>query len=201
MFSVNSDPVMITSEPEGAEVYFSGRYLGKTPLNAEIPRQGNAPFVLFKKDGYDSKQIMLNRTVVGAAFMNFGFVTTTSGASSWGTDASTGRMWKISPDSYVVKLDKRTAETWNESVFDFVLVNSERLKRDFARRNGDSWRTLCSMLKKTTEQCARFGAEVIRAESGLFATDDPLSFYRRLHASDQTGSSGRHLAGTDSGLD
>ena len=120
MFGDHADTISITSEPEGAEVYLRGELLGKTPLVTEISRRTEANFLTLTKQGYGDERVELQRKITGIAFLNFGYVLTTSGASSWGTDISTGRMWEYAPKKYVVKLDAEAAGLWNKSVFDFV---------------------------------------------------------------------------------
>jgi hypothetical protein len=42
MFGPKTDKVTVNSEPEGAEVYFRGELLGKTPLETDLPRRSEA---------------------------------------------------------------------------------------------------------------------------------------------------------------
>lgn len=181
LFSESYDSLTINSEPEGADVYWRGERIGRTPFTYQFKRQTAASYLEFAKKGYEDKKIDMRRTVTGAAWLNLGFLTV--GTSSWGTDVSSGAMWEYAPKSYVAKLvPAGREETWNESVMEFVLANEPTLKKDIARGSGESLKSLCSMLKKNPERCQTFSTRAKQEKT--LTSPNGLEFYRALRAVD-----------------
>jgi hypothetical protein len=194
MFGPSTDRVSLESEPSGADVYLRGTNLGKTPVTIDLPRRTEAVFLTFKKEHFETKQVHLNQTIDGVAFLNFGFTTTTSGATSWGIDLINGRAWKYAPDAYVVHLESATKsadrkegqsiDRWNETVFDYVMANAINLKTDLARGTGPTLTGLCDSLNKSTEACAGF---VRAVRDTNIANQNTFEMYQTLRKADNQG--------------
>lgn len=181
LFSDAYDTMTITSEPEGADVYWRGERIGRTPLTYTFKRQTAASYLEFAKRGYADKKVDLVRTVAPATWLNIGFMPFSP--SSVGTDISSGTMWEYRPKSYVAKLvPEGREETWNERVMEYVMANDANLKKEIARGSGETLKSFCSMIKKTPEKCQTFTTRV-KQERAL-ATENALEFYRALRAID-----------------
>jgi hypothetical protein len=181
LFSDSYDNLTINSEPEGADVYWRGERIGRTPFTYQFKRQTAASYLEFAKRGYEDKKVSLNRTVAPVAWLNLGFLTV--GTSSWGTDVSSGAMWEYKPKSYVAKLTASgREETWNENVMEFVIANESSLKKELARGSGESLKSLCSMLRKTPEKCQTFSTRAKQEKT--LSSPNALEFYRALRAVD-----------------
>lgn len=179
IFGSTNDEVTITSEPSGAKVYFRDQYLGTTPLKAKIPRRPEAPYIVFKLDGYKTKTVALDRAVAGVAFWNLGFILSTSGATSWGIDAVTGRMWKIGNNSYVVHMEEGMTSVWTEPVFEYVMINGDAIKKDLARHHGEALDELCALVGLNSISCLNYSERVV-AHSGQVFKKDSVDLYRHL---------------------
>ena len=76
------------------------------------------------------------------------------------------------------------AASWERPAIDYVLENDSALRKELGRGRGESWRTLCDLLRKSDLQCARLGASVIREGKKLISATDERDFYLRLRALD-----------------
>lgn len=64
LFHGSTDGVNFSSDPSGAKVYVNGDLLGTTPFALNL--KSNKTYTLeFKKDGYESKSVLLNSSVGG----------------------------------------------------------------------------------------------------------------------------------------
>lgn len=181
IFGDSYDSMTINSEPEGADVYWRGEHIGRTPFTYQFKRQTAASYLQFAKAGYEDKRIDLQRKIAGAGWLNFGFLT--ASPSSWGTDVSSGAMWEYAPKSYVAKLSPQgRQEAWNESVMEYVLANETALKKEISRGSGESLSGLCKMIKMNPERCQTFASRA-KAERTL-GSENALEFYRALRAVD-----------------
>lgn len=94
-----SQTLTFTSEPEGAQVFIDGKEFGETPLSVKLPKNKFSN-VLFKKEGYQSRQAVIEKRFDGLMIMSIIF---------WDlgtTDLLTGAIFEYSPDSYFVELEK-----------------------------------------------------------------------------------------------
>ncbi|HMN26177.1 MAG TPA: PEGA domain-containing protein [Ignavibacteriaceae bacterium] len=64
IFKGSTDDVSFSSEPTGAKVYVNGNLLGTTPVQLEL-KSKNSYTIEFKKDGYETKTVLLNNSVGG----------------------------------------------------------------------------------------------------------------------------------------
>ncbi len=181
IFGEQFDSMTLNSEPEGADVYWRGEHIGKTPFTYQMKRQTAASYLEFAKVGYEDKRIDLARKVEPTAWFNLGFLILAP--SSVGTDVSTGAMWEYAPKSYVAKLmPAGRAEIWNERVMEFVIANEQVLKKELARGSGESLNSFCSMIKKTPEKCLTLTTRA--KEDGALKSENGLTLYRALRAID-----------------
>lgn len=60
----STDDVSFSSDPTGAKVYVNGSLLGTTPVQLEL-KSKNSYTIEFKKDGYETKTVLLNNSVGG----------------------------------------------------------------------------------------------------------------------------------------
>lgn len=64
LFKGSTDDVNFSSDPTGAKVYVNGSLLGTTPFALEL--KSNKNYTLeFKKEGYETKTVLLNNSVGG----------------------------------------------------------------------------------------------------------------------------------------
>ncbi|MCL6099387.1 MAG: PEGA domain-containing protein [Bacteroidetes bacterium] len=64
LFHGSTDGVNFSSDPSGAKVYVNGDLLGTTPFALNL--KSNKTYTLeFKKDGYETKSVLLNSSVGG----------------------------------------------------------------------------------------------------------------------------------------
>jgi len=64
LFKGSTDDVSFSSDPTGAKVYVNGSLLGTTPFQLEL-KSKNSYTIEFKKDGFETKTVVLNNSVGG----------------------------------------------------------------------------------------------------------------------------------------
>lgn len=185
MFATKTDTVTINSEPVNAEVSDGATLLGKTPLTHTFSRTSVAQKQLrIKAPGYATYELRLGKDVEPIAFLNFAFVFTTMGATSWAVDYSSGAMFRIEPSSYFVDLEatgKRLSNRdWNRrEQIRFVILNRYHLSRDIALGDGP-YLTAYYQLVKPDMSYDAFRSHVHHSAETLISGSDGFEFYRRL---------------------
>ena len=183
LFTPATDTITITSVPEGADVYWQGSHLGKTPLVTEIKKVSNTSSLVLEKTGYEARSVTLGREIAGVAFLNLGFVTTTSGAPSWGLDIITGRIWTYQPNKYVTKLERSSGTAMrDDAVFDFVMTNAEKIRLELARGYGEEVANLCRLLEKNEAECESMRAKLFSQREQMIGAPDSLALYQAIAA-------------------
>jgi hypothetical protein len=188
MFAPGSDKITIKTDPAGADVYEGGDFLGKTPLTHSFERELLYRRVLtIKKEGYATQELNLRDTLERTALWNFGFSTTTCGATSWAIDALSGNMIKYSPDSYFIELEKKGATvSWEDHMrrqrIRFVLLNRDSLMKDIAAGDGNYLRTYFEMrpLQQPLDTYQSFLNHISNQAQLLLCQNDPVEFYQEL---------------------
>lgn len=106
IFKGTSQTVSVLSNVKGAEIIVDGKRVGTTPYSGPIPR-GSSTTMTIRKDGYETKTIALN-TEVEPVFWGNGllFLVYFLGSFTSSTDYATGSMYKYSPATISVDLDK-----------------------------------------------------------------------------------------------
>lgn len=126
IFTPPSQTVNIQSEPEGVDLFLDGQRVGETPVRLVVDRDTfNAKMVMLKKEGYETKQFPLKKTINSAAIFNFTLMT------PWATDAVTGNMIEYSPNNYYIELQPKRPLTRREArdarLKRFVLMNYDNV--------------------------------------------------------------------------
>jgi len=143
MFSRGYDDLTIESNPPGAEVYWGAEKIGITPFTRRFDRDTfEIPKLTFRKAGYQTQEVALQRTLEKTALFNFGFFLTTCGGTSWGIDAVSGNMIRYAPDSYLIDLQKTEdvgSADWQQRhlALAYLLTNQPHLQTDIARGGGE----------------------------------------------------------------
>lgn len=136
LFSGTTQGVKITSEPAGAKVYQGGELLGTTPFEHKFKKDTFRETILtFKKDGYENKTLHLTKNLNSTALFNIGFITTTSGVTSWGIDALSGALLEYSENSYVVELRKPEKQTTSMPL-EYFISNYQSIRKDLSQGGG-----------------------------------------------------------------
>ncbi len=101
LFNRNLKPVMLDSDPQGADVYVDGNRVGKTPINVEMEKKHSANLT-FKKEGYEEKTaIIQSQLVPGLLILDlFGLVPLV-------VDAATSNWNDLDKGNLKVLLDKK----------------------------------------------------------------------------------------------
>jgi hypothetical protein len=181
LYSSNSDQVSFDSDPPGADVFLKGQLICKTPCKHEVRRQSEGvPEVMLKKPGYKTARFDLNRTLTKAALFNFGFISTTFGATSWGIDFLSGRMFEYEPKSYFMELEKKVAfEEQKPSAATFVALNFKNLRNDIAQGKGDYLAAYLELSEKSSELKSLI-AKVRHRAPELLAMDTPSRLQTKM---------------------
>lgn len=152
IFSGSDETVTFDSVPQGASVYVGLNYLGKTPVETRLKKRLEATKIAFELEGYEKKEVELARNINGTAYLNLFFISTTSGVTSWGIDALSGKLFNYSSNQYAVILQKKgeaTTTYYNrEDRIRFILQNSTMLENDVARGQGEYLEHYCSFYAK-----------------------------------------------------
>jgi hypothetical protein len=141
------------SEPDGATVTVGGRAIGKTPVSVTIDKAQHQSLT-FEKEGYKPYTTELSTTQDGwfwgnAVFLVYGFFGST-------TDASSGAIYKYSPDHYFVTLTLidnygiPTSKARNTK--QFVMAYVAEIRLELAAGGGKNTDTLLTMLGVEEEQ-------------------------------------------------
>lgn len=111
----------VTSEPPGATVEIDGVDQGETPLTTEVGRK-NKHTLRLALDGYQPEEMIINRTVSGWVFGNIIF----GGLIGLAVDATTGGMYKLSPEEVNAQLEEETmsARVQDSRVFVTVVMQA-----------------------------------------------------------------------------
>ena len=143
MFSRDYDDLTIESNPPGAEVYQGAEHIGTTPFTKRFDRVTfESRQITLRKEGYKPQTVTLKKTLENTALLNFGFILTTMGVTSWGIDAASGSMIRYAPDSYLIDLQRIGDEgsaSWRRRhlALAFVLTSQPNLLTDISRGGGE----------------------------------------------------------------
>lgn len=146
IFSSPSQMVHIQSEPEGVELYLDGRPMGETPVEVEVDRDTfGSRMVLLRKEGYETKQFHLKKTINSVSILNFTLLT------PWTTDAFTGNMIEYSPNSYYIELKPRRPlarrEARDRLAKRFMLMNYDNVLLGISEGGGEYVAALMEILE------------------------------------------------------
>lgn len=105
LFASKTKPLMISSDPRGADVYINGFKSGKTPLDIRLKPDTNYS-IEFKKDGYDNLTRVVNKQT------NAGWV-----------------IWDVLSLSVVCVIVDAVTNNWNKLQSNTLHVSLEKKKR------------------------------------------------------------------------
>jgi hypothetical protein len=180
MFGPSKDTFTLDSVPQGASVFVNSSLIGTTPLTTDIARMTGAVTVTFRKDGYQDVRWNVPKSIEGTTLINLGFITTTSGATSFGIDALSGKMFKYSTTGFVAELPKAGALLPHRSALEFAIAEFEPIKRGLARFDTRGLSPFCELWSMSREACEAFKARAILDRGAVSASPNGLELYRRL---------------------
>ncbi len=102
LFHGSTDGVNFSSDPSGAKVFVNGDLLGTTPFALNL--KSNKTYTLeFKKDGYETKSVLLNNSVGGGWIV----LDVLGGLLPVIVDAATGDWYSLDQDHVNAILEKQ----------------------------------------------------------------------------------------------
>ena len=133
IFHGSIQPIVVNSEPSGADVYVDGQLMGTTPVTLQL-KKGKYKTITIKKECYEVVMLQLQSKMDGVAILNVFWDLST-------TDMITGNLWEYSPNSFFVKLhkDKECLKQWSfsypylniktkDNLISFILIYFNDLK-------------------------------------------------------------------------
>ena len=102
LFAPKSNPLALSSEPRGAEVYVNGFRMGTTPVELSL-KPDKSYTIEFRKEGYESVTRVVN-TKVGAGWVVLDVL---GGLIPVIIDAATGAWYKLDQDAINAALIKQ----------------------------------------------------------------------------------------------
>ena len=129
VFSGTQQNVTVNTNVPEAKVYVNGMPMCSTPCAIDLNRRNTNVTLILKKDGYEDTVFVLKSQWNPITIINL------SSVYSWTTDFVSGGVWRYSPDSVYVEMDKKDmtkAETEQSrkksQIRRFVLFNFSALK-------------------------------------------------------------------------
>lgn len=104
MYEGTTQPIPITSSPEGAAILVNGVPQWTTPHVMAVPKK-NPPPIMVRLDGYQPVTVQLERAGIEPWFWGNVFTYGLGALVDW----QTGAMWKL-PDRVVVELVRDTVQ-------------------------------------------------------------------------------------------
>lgn len=100
IFTGTKDSITFNSKPEGAKVVLQNVEKCVTPCTTEIPRTLGKRTVEIKKEGFETKELKLEKNFNAVTLVNLLF----GGVIGFGIDLATGSFLKYDPKTYMVEL-------------------------------------------------------------------------------------------------
>lgn len=101
VFKGSSEKVSFSSDQPGTKVYVNGQFMGTTPVETKLMSK-NSYIIEFRKDGYQSKTVMLNNSV-GAGWVVLDVIL---GGFPVVIDAISGDWYRLDRDHVIGNLEK-----------------------------------------------------------------------------------------------
>lgn len=166
-----TQPMTVSSNVDGADVYLDGMKIGVTPYSGTVPK--NKGTLMVQKAGYQTNSVALSKTLEPIFWGNI----ITGGTLGSLTDFASGAAYQYAPASYQVDL-KPAAQT--QAAFErraaarkFAMLYLDRLSAELARGGGDHVSALLQIVNG--ERAGAADAEAIRA--ALVSSEaDPVRF-------------------------
>ena len=118
----SNQPMGITSIPSRAIVKVNGREMGTTPVVLHLPRK-TAAIVALELQGYEPYEIVLSRSINGWFWVNIPFF-----PLGMIVDASTGAMYKLTPERISVEMRERRWQSGADEeggIYIFVMMEPD----------------------------------------------------------------------------
>lgn len=178
IFSSASQTVNIQSEPQGVDLYLDGQPVGRTPVELEVDRDTfGSKMVMLKKEGYETKQFHLKKTINSVSILNFTLLT------PWATDAVTGNMIEYSPRHYYIELKPKRPlagrQKGDRLLKRFVLMNYDNVLLGISEGGGEYVTSVMEILEIPHDKRAPF---VQALQTDLPALLDRRSPFDVIHA-------------------
>lgn len=103
IFTGTKDTITFNSKPEGAKVVFQGVEKCVTPCSTEFQRSLGKRLVEIKKEGYETKELKLEKNFNAVTLVNILF----GGIIGFGIDLGTGSFLKYDPKTYSTELSEK----------------------------------------------------------------------------------------------
>lgn len=100
IFSGTQQNVTFNSNVPEAKVYVNGMPVCSTPCAVDLKRSQSNVIVMLKKDGYENATAVLTSQINPVSIINL------SALYSWTTDFLSNGVWRYSPDSVYVEMEK-----------------------------------------------------------------------------------------------
>ncbi len=187
LFSSPSQTVSIQSEPQGVDLYLDGQRVGETPAELEVDRDTfGSKMVMLKKEGYETKQFHLKKTINSVAIFNTTILT------PWTIDAATGNMIEYSPNNYYIELKPKRplARREERSVLlkRFVLKNYDNLLASISDGGGEYATALMEILAVPRDKRELFVQTLLTRLPDLLDSRSPFDVIHaiQIHAAEQS---------------
>lgn len=179
IFSPPSQTVNIQSEPVGVDLYLDGQRVGETPVELEVDRDTfGSKMVMLKKEGYETKQFHLKKTINSVSIFNFTLMT------PWATDAFTGGMIEYSPHNYYIELKPKAPLARREArdalLKRFVLTNYDNVLLGISEGGGEYVTAMMEILDVPVGKRDRFVQTLQRRLSALLENRSPFEVIRSI---------------------
>ncbi len=102
IFKGSTDGVNFSSDPNGAKVYVNGDLMGTTPFALEL-KSNKTYTIQFKKDGFQTKSVVLNNSVGGGWIV----LDVLGGLLPVVIDAATGNWYELDQDHVNAVLEQQ----------------------------------------------------------------------------------------------
>ena len=98
IFTGSKTTLTINTDPEGAKIQINGVNEGLTPVTVTMKKKIKTNTISLTKEGYESKNIILERKINLISFLNL------INVLGWGIDILTGAINNFEPKNYKIKL-------------------------------------------------------------------------------------------------
>ncbi|MBO4520204.1 MAG: PEGA domain-containing protein [Alphaproteobacteria bacterium] len=150
LFVGQNQTILIDSVPSDVSIYQNGKFLGTTPLTAEVERTRKPLMLKAEKEGYNPQAIMMDSSLGwGGVFDGVFALLFITGSTGFSTDASNETIWSYTPGQYFVYMIKTGEENMRDSkTLLFITKNFETLRMEAADGKGQTLNALSELTGK-----------------------------------------------------
>lgn len=163
IFSGTQQNVTINTNVPDAKVYVNGMPSCSTPCAVDIKRSQGNVVVMLKKKGYNDATAVLTSQINPVSIINL------SNMYSWTTDFLSNGVWRYSPDSVYVEMEKSDMTKADRDNFKktseirrYVLFNFDQLKGGNPEHM-DALATMSGLQKKRISELLKESSDEIKA--------------------------------------